>query len=328
MRRRDFVAGAGGAVASAALWPLATRAQQLKVRRVGALFGGSGPPEEQAVYAAFLRRLDELGWRQDRTLRVEVRWGRGSPEQLRIAAGELLAWQPDVMLAFTNLALAELKPMAGSLPIIFAGVGDPVGGGFVASLPRPGSNTTGFETYLSPMGGKWLQVLKETVPTLTRALVLYHPETESHRGFWRSIQEAAPILGMEVTAAGVHDAGEILDAISSFATLPNGGVVSLPHAVTNANNELIVALELRYRLPGIYAGTESAGSLVYYGIEWQDEARKAAEYVDRVLRGAKPADLPVQAPVNYELIVNLKTAKAIGLTIPERFLVRADKVIE
>jgi len=293
------------------------------MRRIGVLAGGSGSASDQAIFAAFVRRLDQLGWKQERNLRVEVRWVRGSAEELSSTARELFAWQPEVMVAYTNLALAALKPIARGVPIVFAGVGDPVGSGFVASLARPGGNITGFESFVPSMGGKWLEVLKQTVPSLTRALTLYHPETAVHQAFWRSIQEAAPRLGVDVTAAGVHDAAEILEAISTFAMKPNGGVISLPHAVMGAYSELIVALELRHHLPGVGA----IGPLVSYSLDWPDEFRRAAEYVDRILRGANPADLPVQAPTKFVLRFDLKIAKAIGVEIPSSVLLRADEVI-
>jgi putative tryptophan/tyrosine transport system substrate-binding protein len=324
VRRRAFVAG----LAAAATWPIVAEAQQDKrVQRVGALFGGSGSRDEQVWFDAFVRRLDELGWKQELNVAINLRWERGSADQVRATAVELLAWRPDVILAFTNTALAELKPIAGSVPIIFVGVADPVGSGFVESLARPGGNITGFESFMPALGGKWLALLKETAPSITRVLVLVNPETAAHQSYWRSIQKAAMHLGVDVTAANVHDAAEILDAITPFASKPYGGLVPLPHAVTLANSELIVALELRYRLPGVF-GSGVYGSLVSYGVDWPDEMRRAAEYVNRILRGAKPTDLPVQSPTNFLLTINLKTAKALGIDVPPSVLSRADKVIE
>jgi putative tryptophan/tyrosine transport system substrate-binding protein len=324
MRRREFIAGLGSAVG----WPLAAPAQQgERVRRIGALFGGAGVDTEQAWFAAFVRRLDELGWKQERNVRTELRWGNGNSEQLRIDARELLAWHPDVIFVFNNLALAELKPLAGDVPIVFAGVGDPVGDGFVASLARPGGNITGFESFAPTMGGKWLEVLKQAVPHVKRVLALMHEETAAHRGFWLSMQEGAARLSVDVSASSVHNPAEIAEAISSFATARDGGVISFPHAVTNANSKLIVELEMRYRLPGLYTGSID-GSLVSYGIDWPDQMRRSAEYVDRILRGTSPADLPVQAPTRYLLTVNLKAAKAIGAAISPSILLLADEVIE
>jgi putative ABC transport system substrate-binding protein len=323
MRRREFIAGLG-----AAAWPLVARAQQgERVRRIGALFGGAGVETEQAWVAAFVHRLDELGWKKERNVRIELRWGNGSAEQLRANAVELLAWHPDVIFVFNNLALAELKPLAGDVPIVFAGVGDPVGDGFVASLAYPGGNITGFESFEPTMGGKWLEVLKQATPPVKRVLALMHQETAAHRGFWQSMQEAAVRLRVDVAAASVHNPTEITEAISSFATSPYGGVISFPHAVTNASSKLIVELEMRYRMPGLYTGSVD-GSLVSYGIDWSDQMRRSAEYVDRILRGASPADLPVQAPTRYLLTVNLKAARAIGADISPSVLLLADEVIE
>jgi putative ABC transport system substrate-binding protein len=317
MRRRYFIALLG----TAAAWPLAARAQQgERVRRVGVLMGGS----PGGLETDFLGRLDELGWKQERNLRAELRWGV-SPEQLKTSARELVALQPDVMVAFTNLALGELKPIARSVPIVFVGVGDPVGSGFVASLARPGGNITGFESYAPTMGGKWLELLQEAVPSLRRALTLLHPETAVHQAFWHSIEEAGPRLGIDVARAGVHDAGEIRDAISSFGAQANAGVIALPHAVIGANFDLIQVLLLRYRLPSVSANTLS---LISYGLNFTNEMRRAADYVNRILRGANPADLPVQTPTTFALTVNIKVAKALSITVPPTLLSRADEVIE
>ena len=328
MQRREFILALGGAAAS---WPLAARAQQgERMRRIGVLMGAAPTRLGETYLDAFTGRLDELGWKKGRNARTEVRWWTGGPEQMRTAVAELLAFSPDVIMVFSNLALAVLKPMAGTVPVVFVGVGDPVGDGFVASLAHPGGNITGFAGNESPMGGKWLEVLKETVPHLTRALTIFHPETPIHRAFLRSTEDAAPRLGIEVTPGGVHDAAEIERAVSSFAMKENSGIVVLPHAVTWANNDLFVALELRHRLPAVYATEESvtAGGLVSYGQDFADNFRKTAEYADRILRGEKPRDLPVQQPTKYRLAFNLKTAKTIGLNVPAALLARADEVIE
>ena len=259
-----------------------------------------------------------------------MRWWTGGPEQMRTVVAELLAFSPDVIMVFSNLALAVLKPMAGKVPVVFVGVGDPVGDGFVASLAHPGGNITGFSGYENTMGGKWLEVLKETAPHLTRVMTIFHPETPIHQAFWRSVEAAAPRLGVEVTPGGVHDAAEIERAISSFAMKQNGGIIVPPHAITWANDNLIITLALRHRLPAIFStdGSVTAGGLVSYGYNLEENFRKTAEYVDRILRGEKPSDLPVQQPTKFKLAFNLKTAKALGLTIPESFLLRADEVIE
>jgi putative tryptophan/tyrosine transport system substrate-binding protein len=277
-----------------------------------------------------LRRLDELGWREGRNLVTQVQWWNDQPEQMRAWAAELMARTPDVAMAFSNPALAILKPLAGDIPIVFVGVGDPVGSRFVASLARPGGNITGFASHAPSMGGKWLEVLKETAPHVTRALAIMHVETEVHQAFRQSIEDAAPRLAIETSAGSVHNAADIEGIITSFAQKPNAGLIALPHALTIFNAPMIVALAQRYRMPGIYAQAEAVaiGGLVSYGLNWNDQFRRVAEYVDRVLRGTTPADLPVQEPTKYQLAINLKTAKALGLNVPPTLLAIADEVIE
>jgi putative ABC transport system substrate-binding protein len=324
MRRREFITLLGG---GAAAWPLTARAQQSeRTRRIGVLIGDVASESSRGYVAAFSQRLDDLGWKNDRNIRIEVRWWPETPEKARATAAELISLAPDVMVTHTNLAVATLKPMAGSAPIVFVGVGDPVGSGFVASLSRPGANTTGFTSYETTMGGKWLEVLKDTAPHLTGALVLFHPDTPAHKAFLQSIEEAAPRLRLNPIPAGVHDAADIERAISSFGATRAGGIMVLPHAITNEHRELIYALALRHRLPTVSSTHREA--LVAYGADIRDSYRRAAEYVDRILRGEKAGDLPVQQPIKFQLIVNLKTAKALGLTVPETFLLRADEVIE
>jgi putative ABC transport system substrate-binding protein len=329
MKRREFISLLGGG--AAATWPLTSRAQQGDGKRgIGVLMGAAATKLGETYLAAFFSRLEELGWKKDRNARVEVRWWTGGPEQMRPVVAGLLAFSPDVIMVFSNLALAVLKPLAGKVPVVFVGVGDPVGDGFVESLARPGGNITGFAGNEGPMGSKWLEVLNETVPHLTRVLTIFHPETPIHQAFQRSIEGAAPRMNVEVIPGGVHDAAEIERAVSSFAKNENGGIIVLPHAITWANNDLFVALELRHRLPAVYATEESvtAGGLVSYGQDFVDNFRKTAEYVDRILRGEKPSDLPVQQPTKYKLAFNLKTAKAIELTVPPTLLARADEAIE
>jgi putative ABC transport system substrate-binding protein len=325
--RRKFLATLGGAAA----WPLAADAQQAgPVRRVVVLMGAAETPSSRGWLAAFLRRLDELGWRESRNLVTRVQWWNDQPEQMRAWAAELIAHSPDVAVTYTNLALAVLKPIAGNVPIVFIGVGDPVGGGFVSSLARPDGNITGFASHEPSMGGKWLEVLKETAPHITRVLAIMHPETLAHQAMWQSIEEAAPQLAVDTTAGHVHDAAEIERVITSFAQKPGGGLVVLPHALTIFNASVIIALAQRYRMPDVHALAEAAavGGLVSYGLNWNDQFRRAAEYVDRILKGTKPADLPVEQPTKFELVINLKTAKTIGLEIPPPLLTRADQVIE
>jgi putative ABC transport system substrate-binding protein len=261
---------------------------------------------------------------------MQVQWWNDQPEQMRIWAAELIARSPDVAVTYTNLALAVLKPIAGTVPIVFVGVGDPVGGGFVSSLARPGGNITGFASYEPSMGGKWLEVLKETAPHITRVLAIMHPETLAHQVMWQSVQEAAQRLAIATIAGEVHNAAEIERVIASFAQKPAGGLVVLPHALTIFNASVIIALAQRYRMPDVHALAEAVavGGLVSYGINWSDQFRRTAEFVDRILKGAKPADLPVEQPTKFELVINLKTAKALKLTIPQTLLLRADQVIE
>jgi len=328
VKRREFITLLGSA---AVTWPLAAYAQQAgPVRRVVVLMGAAETPSSRGWLAAFTRRLDQLGWREGRNLFTQVQWWNDDLEQMRAWAAELVARSPDVAVTYTNLALAVLKPIARDVPIVFVGVGDPVGNGFVASLARPGGNITGFASHESSMGSKWLEVLKETAPHITRVLAIIHPETISHQAMWQSIEEAAPRLAIEATAGSVHNAAEIEHVIASFAQKPDGGLVALPHALTLFNASVIVGLAQRYRMPDIHAFAEVAavGGLVSYGLNWDDQFRRAAEYVDRILKGAKPAELPVEQPTKFELVINLKTAKAIGVDIPPTILTRADRVIE
>jgi putative tryptophan/tyrosine transport system substrate-binding protein len=328
MRRRELIAALSGAAA----WPLAAHAQQPdRMRRIGVLMGAVQTAELGASYlATFLRRLDELGWRDGLNARIEVRWWSGGSEQMRSVVAELLAFSPDVVMVFSNLAVALLKSMAVSVPMVFVGVGDPVGEGVVASLARPGSNITGFAGHDASFGGKWLEVLKETVPRLTRVLAIMHPETPIHQGFWASMRDAAPRFEVQTSSGSVHDAPEIQNAISSFALKENGGFIVFPHAITWAHENLLITLQLRHRLPALFSTSVSikAGGLVSYGHDFEDSFRKTAEYVDRVLRGESPGNLPVQQPTKFKLAFNLITGKAIGLEIPPTMLLHADEVIE
>ena len=329
LKRREFVSLLGGA--AMATWPFAARAQHAEpVRRVVVLMGAAETAWSRGWLRSFLRRLEQLGWREGRNLFAQVQWWNDQPEQIRAWAAELIARSPDVAMTYTNLALAVLKPIAGNVPIVFVGVGDPVGGGFVSSLARPGGNITGFASHEPSMGGKWLEVLRETAPHITRALAIMHPETLSHQAMWQSIQEAAPRLAIEAIAGDVHDAAEIERVIASFAEKPDGGLVVLPHALTIFNASEIITLAHRYRMPDVHALAEAvaAGGLVSYGLNWNDQFRRAAEYVDRILKGTKPGDLPVEQPTKFELVINLKTAKTIGLEIPPPLLTRAAEVIE
>jgi len=329
VKRREFIALLGAGAAAA--WPFAARAQQQgQTRRIAILMGTATTELGKSYLATFVRRLEQLGWANGRNARVETRWGTGTVDEMRPVVAELLAFSPDVIMAFSNPAVALLKPTAGKIPIVFVGVGDPIGDGFVPSLAHPGGNITGFAGTDGPIGGKWLEVLKETAPQLTRVMMLMHPETPIHQAFWRSLEAAAPRFGVEVTLGGVHDAAEIERTISSFATRENAGIIVNPHALTWANEDLIIRLTLQQRIPSHFATAASvkAGGLVCYGHDFEDALRKTAEYVHRILHGEKPGDLPVQMPTKFRLIVNLKTAKALGLEIPATLLARADEVIE
>src|SRR6516165_3128322 len=327
LKRREFILLIGGAAA----WPLAARAQQREaMRRVGVLMGAAETAWSRGWLAAFFRRLDELGWRESHNLVTQVQWWNDQPQQMRVWAAELIARSPDVAVTFTNFALEVLKPIAGSVPIVFIGVGDPVGSGFVASLAYPGGNITGFASHESSLGGKWLEVLKETAPQITRVLAIVELENAASQAQWRSVEDAAQRLAVEATAGNVRNAAEIEQVIMSFAQKGNGGLVVLPHALSVFNASAIIALAQRYWMPSVYAIAEAvaAGGLVSYGINWNGQFRRAAEYVDRILKGTKPADLPVQQPTKFDLVINLKSARAIGLEIPPTILLRADELIE
>jgi ABC-type uncharacterized transport system substrate-binding protein len=326
VRRRDFLLVLGNV---AVAWPLAVRAHQAgDVRRVAVLMGVAKLPAWINATASLFDRLGELGWRKGHNLVTQVQWNQ--PGLMQVRAAELIASSPDVVVVLTNFALRVLKPIAGKVPIVFVGVGDPVGSGFVASLAQPGGNITGFASHDPSLGGKWLEILKETAPHITRALVLMHTETPAHQGMWQSVKKAAAQLGIEVTAGWAHNTADIERAIASFAQKPNGGLVVLPSALAGANTPMIIALAQRYRMPNVFSVAENVaiGGLVSYGLDWDDQFRRAAEYVDRILKGARPSEPPVQKPTRFKLVVNLKAAKAIGLTIPESFLLRADQVIE
>jgi putative tryptophan/tyrosine transport system substrate-binding protein len=326
LRRRDFIALLGGTAA----WPLAARAQQ--PRRVGVLISlySQTDREGQASIAAFLDTFQRLGWTDGRNVRIEYRWGDGDPERAKTMAAELVRSAPDAIMVVGSPALAALQRLTSTIPIVFAQVGDPVAAGFVPSLARPGGNVTGFQAFEPTMGGKWLGVLKEAVPNLSRAAVLFGSDARPVVAYVRTAEAIAPSLGVAVTPVDVVDSGGIERAVAAFASQPDGGLIVLPHPNTWANRASIIILAARYRLPAIYPFRVFAaeGGLLSYGFDQIDSWRGAATYVDRILRGEKPADLPVQAPTKFELIVNLKTARALGLSIPPAFSLRADEVIE
>jgi putative ABC transport system substrate-binding protein len=326
-RRREFITLLGGA---AAAWPRTVRAQQ-RVRRVGALmYLAADDPDSLARVAAFARGLQELGWIEDRNVRIDYRWGGGDIDRVRRHAAELAALAPDVILASGTASLGPLLQATRTVPIVFVNVSDPVGGGFVDSLSRPGGNATGFMQFEYSLSGKWLELLKQIAPGVTRAAVLRDSALTSGVGQFAVIQSVAPSVGVEVSPVNMRDAGEIDRAVAAFARSPNAGLVVTSSALAVRHRELIIALAARHKLPAVYYRRYfvASGGLVSYGYDLVEQYRRAAAYLDRVLKGEKPADLPVQAPTKYELVINLKTAKALGLTVPDSLLARADEVIE
>ena len=330
MRRRDFIRGLGGA---AATWPLAVRAQQdERVRRIGVLVASpADDAESQARVAAFKEGLAQLGWTEGRNVRIDTRWATTNADDLRKHAAELAASTPDVLVgASGTTTVAALLQATRTVPIVFAIVVDPVGAGFVASLARPGGNATGFTMFEYGMSGKWLELLKQIAPGVTRAAVLRDPAIASGIGQFGAIQAVAPSLRVELSPVDVRDAPEIERAVTAFAGIENGGLVVTASPSGTVHRELIIALAARHKLPAVYWQRFylASGGLMSYGPDLLDQYRRAAGYVDRILKGEKPADLPVQAPTKYELVINLKTAKALGLTVPATLLARADEVIE
>jgi len=330
MRRREFVALIGGVVG----WPLTLHAQQppAKVRRVGVLMSMvEADPRGLESITAFAQGLAELGWIVGRDVRIEYRWGAGDLDRFRRYAAELVALSPDVVLATAGSIVGAFQQASRTVPIVFVTTIDPVGGGWVESLSRPGTNATGFASYEFSVSGKWLELLKEIAPGITRVAVIRDPSVPAGSGGLAAIQTVAPSLGVELTPIGVHDADEIERGITAFARGSNGGLIMVgPPSSVQRHRDLIIALAARHRLPAVYSNSifVTDGGLISYGPNSPDQYHRAASYVDRILKGEKPGDLPVQAPTKYELVVNLKTAKALGLTIPQSVLTRADEVIE
>jgi putative ABC transport system substrate-binding protein len=329
MNRREFIALVGGA---AAAWPLVASAQQReRMRRIGVLMPlAADDPEGQVRITAFAQGLQELGWSVGRNLRLDYRWAAGDADRLRTYAAELVALAPDIILASGTSTVGPLLRATRTVPIVFAGVADPVGAGYVGSLARPGGNATGFTTFEYSLGGKWLEVLKEIAPGVKRAAVLRDSALAAGSGQLGAIQAVAPSVGVEVTPVDVRDAGEIERAVVAFARSPNGGLIVPASGLVIVHRDLIIMLAARHKLPAVYYYSffVTAGGLASYGPDPHDQYRQAAGYIDRILKGEKPADLPVQAPTKYELVINLKTAKALGLTVPPTLLARADEVIE
>jgi putative tryptophan/tyrosine transport system substrate-binding protein len=330
MRRRTFIALLGGA---AAAWPLAARAQQgERVRRIGVLMSTSADdPDALAWISAFAQGLQERGWSVGGNVRIDYRWGAGDLDRFRKYAAELVALAPDVIVATAGSIVGDLQQVSRTVPIVFVTTVDPVGGGWVESLARPGGNATGFSAREFSMSGKLLELLKEMVPRVTRVAVIRDPAVPAGSGGLAAIQTVAPSLGVELTAIGVRSGDEIERGITAFARSANGGLIVVgPTSSVQLQRNLIIALAARHRLPAIYSGAvwSKAGGLISYGADPVDQYRRAADYVDRILKGEKPADLPVQAPTKYELVINLKTAKVLGLEVPPILLARADEVIE
>jgi putative ABC transport system substrate-binding protein len=329
MRRREFITVFGGA---AAAWPLAARAQQGgAMRRIGVLMSTSADdPEGQARNAAFLQGLQQLGWTVGRNVRVDYRWGASDSGRLRDLAAELVALAPDVIVATAGATVGALQQVSRTVPILFVTTIDPVGSGFVDSLARPGGNATGFLAFEYNLSGKWLELLKQIAPRVTRAAVLRDTASPAGNAQFGAIQAVAPSLGVEVSPVNVRDASEIERAIAAFARSANDGLIVTGTPSATAHRNLIITLAARHNLPAVYyyRSFVAAGGLISYGPDFIDQYRAAAGYVDRILKGEKAADLPVQAPTKYELVINLRTAKALGLEVPAMLLARADEVIE
>jgi len=328
--RRKFLATL---LVGAAAWPLAARGQQReKMRRIGVLMSQSADnPDALARIAAFAQGLQEHGWRVGGNVRIDYRWGAGDVDRFRKYAAELVALAPDVVLATAGSIVGAFQQASRTVPIVFVTTIDPVGGGWVASLARPGGNATGFTSYEFSMSGKLLELLKELAPGIKRVAVIRDPSVPAGSGGFAAIQTVAPAFGVELTAIGVHDADEIERGIAAFARSANGGLIVVgPGSSVQPHRSLIITLAARHRLPAVYSSLmwSKGGGLISYGADAVDQYRRAAGYVDRILKGEKPADLPVQQPTKFELVINLKTAKALGLDIPATVLARADEVIE
>jgi putative ABC transport system substrate-binding protein len=332
MRRRDFITLLGGAAA----WPLAAHAQQPeRVRRIGVLMGfdesDSGAKDR---LSGLMHALAELGWTEGRNVRMDVRWAAGNVDRMRALAKELVDLQPDVILADTTPVTAAVQRETRTIPIVLLEVSDPIGTGFVESFARPGRNITGFTNFEATMGGKWLELVREIAPSVKRVAMLFNPETANAGAsggiYLPSIEAAAHVLDTELIVTPVHAPDDIDETFASMARRPGGGLLVMPNAFTFVNRERIVAQAARYRIPTVYPFVDfvKAGGLLYYGVDVADMFRRAAPYVDRILRGTKPADLPVQAPTKFELVINLKTVKALGLAVPPTLLTIADELIE
>jgi putative ABC transport system substrate-binding protein len=329
MRRREFITLAGGA---AAAWPLAVRAQQPVMPRIGVLVGfPEGDPEGESQRQALVEGLSKFGWKRDNNIRIDVRWA-ADPGRMQKLAKELVEMRPDLIQVTSTPATSAVLRETHTIPVVFL-ASDPIGSGFVASLARPGGNATGFVSLENSVAGKWLELLKVLAPQTSRVSILFNPKTAPQSAYYLKLMEAAaPSLGLTLKAVQVSNAGEIEVEIAHLAQQSNVGLVPIPDVFTaaQAQREMIIALTARYRIPAIYPSAfwPQAGGLVSYGVDYFDLQRRAAAYVDRILKGAKPQDLPVQLPTKFQLVINLKTAKAIGVTISEAVQLQADEVIE
>jgi len=330
MRRRDFMTLVSG---TAATWPLVANAQSDQMRRICVLMGmAQSDPAQQSLISALIQGLRELGWQDGRNIRIDYRWGAGDAEKIQIFARLFVEQQPDVIVAHTTPVVAALKTQTSTIPIVFTQVSDPVGSHFVESLAHPGGNITGFINLEPSIGAKLMELLKEVVPPTNRIGVMFNPQTSPDGGsyFLKPVEDAAPLMKVKTIAAPVHNPAEIEAAMTSLSQQPNAGLIVMPDIFITAHRQEIIALAAQYRLPTVYAYRlfPASGGLMSYGTDLVDVFRRAASYVDRILKGEKPANLPVQGPVKYELVVNLRTAKAFGLDIPMSVQQRADEVIE
>jgi ABC-type uncharacterized transport system substrate-binding protein len=326
MKRREFITLLGGA---AVAWPLVARAQQ-RARRIGVLVGAGNDLQGQSWLMGFRRKLQELGWADARDVQIDVRWGGGDIDFIRSTATDLVSSKPDVILVYAVRALNALREATRQIPVVFIASSDPVGLGLIESLARPGGNLTGFMLYEVSLAGKLVELLKEMAPHLGRVALIFNPDNLSAAGYWRSIEPVAKSHGVIPISLPVRDVASILDAMDAFVREPNGGLVLPTDVTTIVNRDLIVALAARHRLPAVYSFRSDvmSGGLMSYGPDTADLFVRSASYVDRILKGEKPSDMPVQAPTKFELTVNLKTAKALGLTVPQTLLSTADEVIE
>ena len=327
MRRREFIGALGGAAA----WPIAARAQQPdRMRRIGVLINARANTEQQQNLVAFQQTLQQLGWTESRNLRMDVRWAGGDARETRRHAGELVALAPDVIVTTGSAGMGPLLQATRTVPIVFNSVADPIGAGFVKSMARPGGNATGFIQFEYSLSAKWLETLKEIVPGLTRVAVLRDVALADGIGQFAVIQSVASSLRVEMSAIDMRDTGDIESDIADFARAGTGGLILTSSALAVVHRSLIITLAARHKLPAIFyrRAFVDAGGLISYGYDAVDQWRRSGDYVDRILKGEKPADLPVQAPPKYELVINLNTAKALGITVPPSLLARADEVIE